>query len=106
MVGLRSTAPIFYTQVPHETGPPRPTRESKYVTLFESRKTLSERREVTVEGQKYYRKGFKMRGDIQHLLNHDYRSEIVDKLRENGNVYGRRPHLAPRRRVWLLLRGR
>jgi 4-hydroxy-3-methylbut-2-enyl diphosphate reductase len=39
-----------------------------------------------VEGQKYYRKGFKMRDDIQHLLDRDYRSEIVDKLRENGNV--------------------
>ncbi|HZB81577.1 MAG TPA: 4-hydroxy-3-methylbut-2-enyl diphosphate reductase, partial [Rubrobacteraceae bacterium] len=36
--------------------------------------------------QKYYRKGFKMRDDIQHLLDRDYRSEIVDKLRENGNV--------------------
>jgi 4-hydroxy-3-methylbut-2-enyl diphosphate reductase len=41
---------------------------------------------VIVEGQKYYRKGFKMRDDIQHLLDRDYRSEIVDKLRENGNV--------------------
>ena len=39
-----------------------------------------------MEGQKYYRKGFKMRDDIQHLLDRDYRSEIVDKLRENGNV--------------------
>jgi 4-hydroxy-3-methylbut-2-enyl diphosphate reductase len=39
-----------------------------------------------VEGQKYYRKGFKMRDDIQHLLDRDYRSELVDKLRENGNV--------------------
>jgi 4-hydroxy-3-methylbut-2-enyl diphosphate reductase len=42
---------------------------------------------VIVEGQKYYRKGFKMRDDIQHLLDRDYRSEIVDKLRENGNVF-------------------
>jgi 4-hydroxy-3-methylbut-2-enyl diphosphate reductase len=41
---------------------------------------------VIVEEQKYYRKGFKMRDDIQHLLDRDYRSEIVDKLRENGNV--------------------
>jgi 4-hydroxy-3-methylbut-2-enyl diphosphate reductase len=41
---------------------------------------------VIVEGQKYYRKGFKMRDDIQHLLDRDYRSELVDKLRENGNV--------------------
>jgi 4-hydroxy-3-methylbut-2-en-1-yl diphosphate reductase len=40
-----------------------------------------------VEGQKYYRKGFKMRENIQHLLNRDYRSEIVDRLRENGNVF-------------------
>ena len=39
-----------------------------------------------MEEQKYYRKGFKMRDDIQHLLDRDYRSEIVDKLRENGNV--------------------
>ena len=38
------------------------------------------------EEQKYYRKGFKMRGDIQHLLNRDYRSEVIDKIRENGNV--------------------
>jgi 4-hydroxy-3-methylbut-2-enyl diphosphate reductase len=66
---------------------PRPTRGLRCVKLSESRKTLSKRREVTVEGQKYYRKGFKMRGDIQHLLNRDYRSEIVDKLRENGNIF-------------------
>jgi 4-hydroxy-3-methylbut-2-en-1-yl diphosphate reductase len=39
-----------------------------------------------VEGQKYYRKGFKMRDNIQHLLNRDYRSEIVDKIRAQGNV--------------------
>ena len=39
-----------------------------------------------MEGQKYYRKGFKMRENIQHLLNRDYRSEIVDRIRENGNV--------------------
>lgn len=36
--------------------------------------------------QKYFRKGFKMRGEVQHLLDRDYRSEIVDALRENGNV--------------------
>jgi 4-hydroxy-3-methylbut-2-enyl diphosphate reductase len=42
---------------------------------------------VIVEGQKYYRKGFKMRNDIQHLLDRDYRSEIVDKLRKNGNIF-------------------
>jgi 4-hydroxy-3-methylbut-2-enyl diphosphate reductase len=41
---------------------------------------------VVLEGQKYYRRGFKMRGDVQHLLDRDYRSEIVDKVRENGNV--------------------
>jgi 4-hydroxy-3-methylbut-2-en-1-yl diphosphate reductase len=53
-----------------------------------SRKTFTlQRRGVTLEGQKYYRKGFKMRENIQHLLNRDYRSEVVDKLRENGNVF-------------------
>jgi 4-hydroxy-3-methylbut-2-enyl diphosphate reductase len=41
---------------------------------------------VTVEAQKYYRKGFKMRENIQHLLNRDYRSDVVDRIRENGNV--------------------
>ncbi len=39
-----------------------------------------------MEAQKYYRKGFKMRDNIQHLLNRDYRSEVVDKIREKGNV--------------------
>jgi 4-hydroxy-3-methylbut-2-enyl diphosphate reductase len=42
---------------------------------------------VSVEAQKYYRKGFKMRENIQHLLNRDYRSEIVDKVRASGNVF-------------------
>ena len=42
---------------------------------------------MIVEGQKYYRRGFKIRDEIQHLLDRDYRSEIVDKLRENGNVF-------------------
>jgi 4-hydroxy-3-methylbut-2-enyl diphosphate reductase len=28
-----------------------------------------------------------MRNDIQHLLDRDYRSEIVDRIRENGNVF-------------------
>jgi 4-hydroxy-3-methylbut-2-en-1-yl diphosphate reductase len=42
---------------------------------------------VSVETQKYYRKGFKMRENIQHLLNRDYRSEVVDRVRENGNVF-------------------
>ncbi len=27
-----------------------------------------------------------MRGDVQHLLDRDYRSEVVDRVRENGNV--------------------
>jgi 4-hydroxy-3-methylbut-2-enyl diphosphate reductase len=42
---------------------------------------------VSVEAQKYYRKGFKMRENIQHLLNRDYRSEVVDRIRANGNVF-------------------
>ncbi|MBA4116313.1 MAG: 4-hydroxy-3-methylbut-2-enyl diphosphate reductase [Rubrobacter sp.] len=40
-----------------------------------------------MEAQKYYRKGFKMRENIQHLLNRDYRSEVVDRIHENGNVF-------------------
>ncbi|MFL5991994.1 MAG: 4-hydroxy-3-methylbut-2-enyl diphosphate reductase [Rubrobacteraceae bacterium] len=36
--------------------------------------------------QKYFRKGFKMRDDVQHLLDRDYRSEVVERVRENGNV--------------------
>ena len=36
--------------------------------------------------QKYFRKGFRMRDDVQHLLDRDYRSEVVDRVRENGNV--------------------
>jgi 4-hydroxy-3-methylbut-2-enyl diphosphate reductase len=43
-------------------------------------------REVSVTEQKYFRRGFKMRDDVQHLLDRDYRSEVVDKVRENGNV--------------------
>ena len=39
-----------------------------------------------MERETYYRKGFRMRENIQHLLNRDYRSEIVDKVRENGNI--------------------
>jgi 4-hydroxy-3-methylbut-2-en-1-yl diphosphate reductase len=39
-----------------------------------------------VEEQKYFRSGFKMRDDVQHLLDRDYRSEVVEKIRENGNV--------------------
>jgi 4-hydroxy-3-methylbut-2-en-1-yl diphosphate reductase len=41
---------------------------------------------VSVQQEKYYRRGFKMRGDVQHLLDRDYRSEVVDRVRENGNV--------------------
>ncbi|HEU4848260.1 MAG TPA: 4-hydroxy-3-methylbut-2-enyl diphosphate reductase [Rubrobacteraceae bacterium] len=36
--------------------------------------------------QKYFRKGFKIRDDVQHLLDRDYRSEVVERVRENGNV--------------------
>nr|MBA2511754.1 4-hydroxy-3-methylbut-2-enyl diphosphate reductase [Rubrobacteraceae bacterium] len=36
--------------------------------------------------QRYFRKGFKMREEVQHLLDRDYRSEAVDKVRENGNA--------------------
>ncbi len=36
--------------------------------------------------QRYFRKGFKMREEVQHLLDRDYRSEAVDRVRENGNV--------------------
>ena len=36
--------------------------------------------------QRYFRRGFKMRDDVQHLLDRDYRSEVVDRVRENGNV--------------------
>jgi 4-hydroxy-3-methylbut-2-enyl diphosphate reductase len=41
---------------------------------------------VSVTEQKYFRKGFKMREEVQHLLDRDYRSEAVDRVRENGNV--------------------
>ena len=47
--------------------------------------------------QRYYRKGFRMRDDVQHLLDRDYRSEVVERVRENGNVlvaYGLTLHLA------------
>ena len=37
--------------------------------------------------QKYFRKGFKMRENVQHLLDRDYRSEVVNRVRENGNVF-------------------
>jgi len=44
-------------------------------------------REVSLQQEKYFRKGFKMRGDVQHLLDRDYRSEVVDNIRANGNVF-------------------
>jgi 4-hydroxy-3-methylbut-2-en-1-yl diphosphate reductase len=42
-----------------------------------------------LQKEKYFRKGFKMRGEVQHLLDRDYRSEIVDGIRQNGNVLER-----------------
>ena len=36
--------------------------------------------------QRYFRRGFKMRNDVQHLLDRDYRSEVMERVRENGNV--------------------
>ena len=36
--------------------------------------------------QRYFRRGFKMRDDVQHLLDRDYRSEVMERVRENGNV--------------------
>jgi 4-hydroxy-3-methylbut-2-enyl diphosphate reductase len=39
-----------------------------------------------VTEQKYFRSGFKMRDNVQHLLDRDYRSEVVDRVRANGNV--------------------
>ena len=41
---------------------------------------------MSVTDQRYFRRGFKMRDDVQHLLDRDYRSEVVDRVRENGNV--------------------
>jgi 4-hydroxy-3-methylbut-2-en-1-yl diphosphate reductase len=41
---------------------------------------------VEDQKQKYFRRGFKMREDVQHLLDQDYRSEVVDRIRQNGNV--------------------
>ena len=40
-----------------------------------------------MQDQKYFRKGFKMRGDVQHLLDRDYRSDVVERVRENGNCF-------------------
>jgi 4-hydroxy-3-methylbut-2-en-1-yl diphosphate reductase len=42
---------------------------------------------VSVQQEKYYRRGFKLRNEVQHLLDRDYRSEVVDRVRENGNVF-------------------
>jgi 4-hydroxy-3-methylbut-2-enyl diphosphate reductase len=39
-----------------------------------------------VADEKYHRRGFKMRKEIQTLLDRDYRSEIVDYIKERGNV--------------------
>jgi 4-hydroxy-3-methylbut-2-en-1-yl diphosphate reductase len=39
-----------------------------------------------VTDQRYFRRGFKMRDDVQHLLDRDYRSEVMERVRENGNV--------------------
>ena len=36
--------------------------------------------------QKYFRRGFKMREEVQYLLDRDYRSEVVDRVRQNSNV--------------------
>jgi 4-hydroxy-3-methylbut-2-en-1-yl diphosphate reductase len=41
---------------------------------------------VSVTEQRYFRKGFKMRGDVQHLLDRDYRSEVVESIRKNANL--------------------
>jgi 4-hydroxy-3-methylbut-2-en-1-yl diphosphate reductase len=46
----------------------------------------SSAREVSVTEQKYFRKGFKMRDEVQPLLDRDYRSEVVERVRQNGNV--------------------
>ena len=40
-----------------------------------------------MQDQKYFRKGFKMRGEVQHLLDRDYRSDVVEKIRENDNTF-------------------
>ncbi|MDQ3567481.1 MAG: 4-hydroxy-3-methylbut-2-enyl diphosphate reductase, partial [Actinomycetota bacterium] len=40
-----------------------------------------------MQQEKYYRKGFKLRGEVQHLLDRDYRSEVVERVRETGNVF-------------------
>ena len=40
-----------------------------------------------MQDQKYFRKGFKMRGEVQHLLDRDYRSDVVERIRENDNTF-------------------
>src|SRR5215207_11304217 len=65
-----------------------PLRRGGVDALHSTSSTGNERRvrEVSVTEQKYFRKGFKMRDDVQHLLDRDYRSEVVERVRENGNV--------------------
>src|SRR5215211_6070417 len=65
-----------------------PLRRGGVDALHSASSTRNERRvrEVSVTEQKYFRKGFKMRENVQHLLDRDYRSEVVDRVRENGNV--------------------
>ena len=59
--------------------------EMRY-TQFRASRIIRRVREVSVTEQKYFRKGFRMRDDVQHLLDRDYRSEVVDRVRQNGNV--------------------
>src|SRR5829696_6321769 len=75
---------IFYTQ----NDPSGRIRRRGRIGVNSGVSTGEERRarEVSVTEQKYFRKGFKMRDDVQHLLDRDYRSEVVDRVRENGNV--------------------
>jgi 4-hydroxy-3-methylbut-2-enyl diphosphate reductase len=63
-----------------------PTPGSRWVKLGGENQIERRAREVSVTEQKYFRRGFKMRDDVQHLLDRDYRSEVVDKIREKGNV--------------------
>src|SRR5215203_4854393 len=65
-----------------------PLRRGGVDALHSASSTRNERRvrEVSVTEQKYFRKGFKMRENVQHLLDRDYRSEVVDRVRENGNL--------------------
>jgi 4-hydroxy-3-methylbut-2-en-1-yl diphosphate reductase len=61
---------------------PYPTPETRWVKL----RGKDRARKVSVTEQKYFRKGFKMRDDVQHLLDRDYRSEVVETIRASGNV--------------------